>query len=230
VSKDQWIVDQGSGELIAYPNPYGDITQDEAQAAEVAEQAIIETKRGIELNFLKLSNMLHYFDEQEYYKGRGYPTLRAWAMSPEIELGWRVVQDLLRIRREVLPLLSDEYVDDAVALMLNAGVSKVRAILPLVRDEEHRDVIPELIVDAASMPLRDVQAEVKRLQGQEDPIDKRYPAVFKARVKQGEAYTTVDVSVMDGVTVEPCGKLSMRNRYWPRFEQRFGDFIDFVED
>jgi hypothetical protein len=113
--------------------------------------------------------------------------------------------------------------------MLNAGVSKVRAILPLVRDEEHQDVIPELLEEAASMPLRDVQAEVKRLQGKEDPIDKRYPAVFKARVRQGEEFTTIDVSVMDGVSVEPCGKLQVRNRYWPRFEQRFGDFIDFVE-
>lgn len=227
----QWIVD-GSGELVPFHDPFKNITPEDAAVAERTENAIIETKQGIERNFLKLAYLLDLFDANELYKGCGFEDMRSWAMSQKIELSWKVVQDLLRIRREMIPVLTEQTgsEEQAQQVLITAGVSKARAALPLLRDEDGEEKVSELIERAPELTWNDVRAEVKRLRGIEEPIDKRFPAIFKARARQGDEFTRLDISVMDGGTVERCGTLNIRNRYMPRWDDRFGEFIEYAED
>lgn len=227
-NENQYIIGS-DGSLEVYSDPFKNITPADAQVAEQAQLAIIGTKQDIERNFLKLAYLLDIFEANKLYKGCGFEDMRSWAQSPQIELGWRVVQDLLRVRREMVPILTDQVgsEEQAQEVLVAAGVSKARAVLPLLRDEDGEEKVIDLVERAPQLTWNDVRTEVKRLRGIEQPLDHRFPAVFKAKVKQGEEYSRVEVSVTDGGTTDRCGVLTIRNRYMPRFEDRFGQFIEF---
>ena len=142
----QWIIDS-DGSLVPYQDSFKNITPADAAMAERAELAIIGTKQDIERNFLKLSYLIDVFDANQLFKGRGYETMRDWAQSPEIELSWRLCQDLLRVRREVVPILVDQVGSEEQAneVLISAGVSKARAVLPLLRDDGGEEKVIDLV-------------------------------------------------------------------------------------
>lgn len=226
----QWIVDS-DGSLVPFHDPYKNITPADAAMAKQAEIAIIGTKQDIERNFLKLAYLVDIFEANKLYKGCGWETMRDWATSPEIELSWRVVQDLLRVRREVVPILTEQVgtEEQAQEVLVSAGISKARAILPLLRDEGGEEMVVDLVERAPQMTWNDVRNEVKRLRGIEQPIDARFPALFRAKAKQGDEFTRLEISVTDGGTTERCGVLTIRNQFMPRWDERFSQFITYED-
>lgn len=223
-----WQIDS-DGELIAYDDPFKNVTNDLAEVAEHAEQEIRQTKDTIEVEFLRLSYLLDEFDRRGLYLARGYETMKSWSESPEIELSWRVTQDLIRIGREVIPLLKESYGDPdrAHRAIIEAGVSKVRAALPLLRDKGKSDDFIEIIEAAPSMPWNDVRNEVKERRGMARPLDETFPVLFRAEIKMYDEHANIRVFAIDGTTTEQLGTLRIRHEWLPRFEERFGSLIGF---
>jgi len=223
-----WQID-GTGELIAYDDPFKNVTNDLAEVAQKAEDEIRQTKDTIEVEFLRLSYMLDEFDRQGLYLARGYETMKAWAESPEIELSWRVTQDLIRIGREVLPLLKESYGDPdrAHRAIVEAGVSKVRAALPLLRDGDKNEDFIEIIEAAPSLPWNDVRNEVKERRGMARALDETFPVLFRAEIKLYDEHANIRVFAIDGTTTDQLGTLRIRREWLPRFEERFGSLIGF---
>lgn len=225
VTGTSWQID-GDGTLVAYPDPFKEVDQDAVVRAEASEQVIIGLKLSIESNFQYLARVLDDFDQKQYYLARGYESMRDWCQSPEIELSWRLVQDLLRIRREVIPVLEQAHGEQAEETLLSAGVSKVRAALPLLSDGRPDDFV-ELVELSPSMPWNDVRAEVKRLRGTERPLDEPFAVLFKGEITTYEGHATIKVFAIDGVTYEKLGSLRIPLKWLPRFEERFGKLISF---
>lgn len=224
-----WQIDS-DGELIAYDDPFKNVTNDLAEVAQKAEDEIRQTKDTIEVEFLRLSYLLDEFDERGLYLARGYETMKAWAESPEIELSWRVTQDLIRIRREVIPLLKESYYGDADRAhraVVEAGVSKVRAALPLLRDKDKTEDFIEVIEAAPNLPWNDVRNEVKERRGLARPLDEPIPVLFRAEVKMYDEHANIRVFAIDGTTTEQLGTLRIRKEWLARFEERFGSLIGF---
>lgn len=223
-----WQID-GSGELIGYDDPFKNVTNDLAELAEQAEAEIIQTKDTIEVEFLRLAYLIDEFDSRRLFLARGYESMKAWTESPEIEISWRVAQDLIRIRREVIPLLKDTYGDPDAAhrAVVEAGISKVRAALPLLRDKGKTDDFIEVIEAAPNMPWNDVRNEVKERRGMARPLDEAFPVLFRAEIKLYDEHANIRVYAIDGTSTEQLGTLRIRREWLPRFEERFGSLIGF---
>src|SRR5690606_25951756 len=110
-------------------------------------------------------------------------SFKEWVEAPEIEVGHRVALDLLRIVREVMPVLQqDRELGAAIQTLGDAKISKTRAMLPLLSEGFDEEFI-DLIDRAPQMTLRDVNREVRALRKGEGD-DEEMPAVFKAKVKR----------------------------------------------
>lgn len=223
-----WQID-GDGTLVSYPDPFKNVDQTSIDKAISQEDKIITTKIEIESNFLKLAYLLDEFDNDGLYLARGYENLRSWSESPDIELSWRVVQDLLRIKREVIPLLSEQYNDSQTVnkMILEAGISKVRTALPLLRDADHSADFIDVIEAAPSMPWNDVRKEVKERRGLARDLNEKFPVLFRGDVKIFDEHANIKFYAIDGSTSELLGTLRIRREWLARFEDRFGSFISF---
>lgn len=220
----------GDGTLVSYPDPFKNVTERDVTDAVEWENAIVSAKVEIEAGFLKLAYLLTDFDDRKLYLARGYETMKAWAESPDIELSWRVVQDLLRIKREAIPLLEAKLGNeqDVKRVMLSAGISKVRTALPLLVDENTKDDFVEVLSLAPEMPWNDVRQEVKERRGLARAPDERFPVLFKGQVTLYDSHATITVWAMDGVEQEALGKLRIKRAWLARFEERFGKLITFT--
>lgn len=227
-----WQID-GDGTLVAYPDPFKHVTPAQAQTAAQYENNIIATKDEIEAHFLSLAYQLDRFDRERHYLARGYESMKTWAESPEIEIAWRTVQDLLRIHREVIPMLADHIADPndpdhyaAQSMVLKAGISKVRTALPLLRDGKDADFI-DIIEAAPQMPWNDVRNEVKDRRGLLRPLGEPFPVLFKGAIRLFDDHATIRIFALDGTTTENLGSLRIKTQWLARFEERFGELISF---
>lgn len=202
-----------------------------SDALNIAELQVKDAKRSIELGFAKLGYLLSEIDEQQMYRGFGFPKFKLWIESSDVEISHRVALDLIRIHREVKPLLGEG--GDSEIRIGRIGVSKVRAMLPLLNMENgktaFKKLFDELEQSAIPMTWNDVRQEVKKLRGIEKPIDARYATVFKATVTRGEKVSRVEIVGMDGVAIETLGVLSIPNAWMPRWVSRFGDFVEHIK-
>src|SRR6478752_8941544 len=104
--KDQWQIDQGTGELVRYDNTYDFVKDGDVKRADEVADEIIEHSRTIELHYLKLAQALSTFNSERLYLAKGFPSFRVWAESNEITgLSYRTAHNLLRIADEALPIL-----------------------------------------------------------------------------------------------------------------------------
>lgn len=224
-----------SGAMETYADPFANVTPAMVEAANDAQNSIIECKNTIEAAFMTMAFHLDSFDENKFYLALGYETMREWTEDTSVEVGWRVALDLLRIVREGVPVLmahvndlpEDDRFPEAVRLLAEAKSSKVRACLPLLSDGLDLDFI-DLIEKAPMMPLKEVNKEVRRLRNNGE--DEERPAVFVAVVKRGEKKSSYKIRVINGLQGEDIGTLVIPNEYTDRFHKRFGDFIEFDVD
>lgn len=224
-----WQLDETGG-LVGYADHFKHVTQEDAANAVEWENKILTAKVEIEAGFLKLCYMLDIFDRERFYLARGYETMKAWAESPEIELSWRVVQDLIRIKREAIPALEATVGDDGTVerMILQAGISKVRAALPLLSDETTKDDFAEVIDLAPQMPWNDVRQEVKERRGLALAVGEQRPVLFKGAITVYDDHATITIYAIDGTTSESIGKLRVKKLWLPRFEERFGKLVEFT--
>lgn len=220
-----------TGELELYHDPYGGITPEVAQKAEHAELEIIKRRDKVEQSFLEMAFLLDDFEANEYYRARGYPSFKTWTEDPSVEIGYRVAADLLRITREVMPVLEQtRSTDEAIATIANAKISKTRALLPLLSEGKDEEFV-ELLDMAPEMTLRDLNREVRMIRSGDDENGDLRPAVFKAYVRRGDKRTRYKIIMLNGQITEDVGTLSIPNEYTSRWTERFGRFLEFeLED
>lgn len=220
------------GGLQTYFDPYANVTTDDVALAEKAEQIILDEKWSIECSYAKLAFLLDKFDQERLYLARSCATMKEWCAGEQIDISWRLAQDLIRIQREVIPILETELgPEHAVTAVGKVGVSKVRAMLPLLRDDDGEQKVVDLVdrlLDPAQPKLNwdGVRAEVKQLRGQEEPIDKKYAAVFKIFVRKSESHSRIRLVAMDGVRIEQLATFMLPNEWLARFEYLFGEFVE----
>lgn len=220
-----------SGEMEIYHDPYVEMTTELAQEAEHAEHEIIKRRDRVEQSFLEMAFLLDDFEANEYYLARGYPSFKTWTEDPSVEIGYRVAADLLRITREVMPVLEqDRTADEAIATIANAKISKTRALLPLLSEGKDAEFV-EMMDMAPEMTLRDLNREVRMIRSGDDENGDALPAVFKAFVRRGDKRTRYKIIMVNGQITEDVGTLSIPNEYTSRWTERFGHFLEFeLED
>lgn len=221
------------GSLEVYHDPYYEVTPELVEQANLYEQQIITTQEDLARNFVKLGYYLDEFRRNHFYKAKGYPTFDTWLRSPEINLSKSQAHKLIRIKSQIIPLLKEKLAVDestAINMAVSAGVSKlskIQALIPL----GYNDEAVTLTEEAPNLTLQDVELKVKSLKlGREMEIDETFPAMFRGTVRKGEDFSRIKVDMLNGVTIESCGVLTIRNVFLQRFIDRFGGLIRFQEE
>jgi len=217
---------EADGSLAIYDNAFADVTPAQAEQAAILENEIRATKGGVEEHFYHLALLLDRFEREKHYLARGYERMKDWCESPEIELSWRVVHDLLRIIRELIPALETQGLstEEAHRLVREVGISKARAILPLIRVAEARPQLPALVEQAVSLRWRDVVAEVKE---RIETHPKAEAIRFTAYVVDRPSQARLDIVGTDGMRIERLGTLVIPHEWLPKFISRFSRFVEF---
>lgn len=221
-----------SGELEKYPDTYASVTPEDVQAAMTTEGQIIEENQKVARSFIKMAYLLDMFESSKLYLARGFPNLTSWLGSPEINISYRVARDLLRIKRELIPTLGENLPNgelDAIALLSQVGISKARAVLPLMKKGDP-DAVLEMVQDASNQTFRDIKDTVKEVvTGKEIEVGKKQPVRFFARARRNDTFTTIKVTADNGVGFEDCGTLTIRNDYVDQVTRWFGENLSFEE-
>jgi hypothetical protein len=216
-TKQSFIDSDGS--LVRYEDPYV-VTEEQFIEAVALEEQIIAVRGDIDKHFLVLGRLLDTFDKRSGFLARGYPTFKAWVQSPEIDLSYRTAHDLLRIVREVLPLLGPR---EAIP-----SVSKLRELLPLLADDDGQQKFLETFDSTQQATVRDTREAVREARGQSS-VAAAFPAIFKAEVTRGDVYHRVRITCLTGVDQYRVGDLLIKPEHWSRWEGRFGEFVEFTD-
>lgn len=226
----QYSLIGSSGEMETYPDPYADESPETAQAAEVMEQAILAERNKAESSFLKMAFLLDEFDSKQLYLSRSFDSMKTWTEDPSIEISWRLALDLMRIPRQVVPALEENgyTFEQAIALLSEAKVSKIRAAMPLLAEGFESDFVA-LVEEAPNLTLKDVNREVRAIRKGDESDDDR-PALFKAFVRRGDTHTMFKVITIKGDLREEAGTLRVHNDDAPRMAMLFGDrHVEYVD-
>ena len=221
----QYVID-GSGELVAYADHFKDVTQEDAEYAEALETHIISVAGNVTVGYLQMAKALSEFEEKKYYKARGFESFRAWADSPNLKgIGYRTAHDLIRIYRDILPVLAKHDAMDAMPLIQSG---KMRAILPILGDENAEEKIIDAVYTIKDLTTKDSYAAINEIRGKKDSFEEGdLPTIFKAKVLYGESYHKVIITAMAGDDIYQVGMLSIKPKDWPRWEERFGRFVEY---
>jgi hypothetical protein len=227
-TRNYYTIIDSDGALVSYPDPYAGVTDQTVERAEEVERLLLAAKSDVEMGFMKMAIALDVIEREQLYRSRGYETMRQYVEGPEVDLNWRTATDMIRISREVLPLYESH---PDLPTVKELGVSKVRALLPLLRlpDGEERFVAKAQQVTEADWTWKDTVAEVKAERGLATDPSKPLPVVFMAKVTVGEETTRVKVTGSDGNRHKDCGVLMIPNAWWPRWESRFGRFVIYED-
>lgn len=213
----------GADGLEVYPDTYNGAEQDYDAAVELKEY-ILNLQRDIDQSFLRLGMSLCVMDDNKYYLALGLPSFKAFLDSDEITLSYRLGNDLMRIVRELVPILQPEGTETLPSL----SVSSMRELLPLIGTDKSPEEIVAIADEIENMTVRDAREHIKESRGltSESP-----PVIFVARVQQGEAYHRVTITRTGGedadvyqVTPQP---LMIKPADWARWQQRFSGFIRY---
>lgn len=217
MTEREWFIDS-DGTAVHYPQVYRPTPEQVVQANEQLH-IVLENKKNAEISFLRMAQALDVVEKNQLYKAHGVPSFRAWVSSPNVDLSYRLASDLLRIVREVLPILPEG--------TNIPSVSTLRELLPVLGDDQGKEKFVEALHEVEGLTVVDTRERIKELRGIARPIDEPLPAVFKARVRMGEAFHRVEITCTTGVDQYNVGVLTIRREHWPRFESRFGAFIEF---
>lgn len=212
------------GNIERYSDDFAQVTPELIQKAKQSQLEILNYKSTIEQSYLRLGQELAQFKQENMHLALGYNSFRAWADSPEISIGYRLCMNLIRIVSEVLPILVEHDAIDAVST-----VSNMSAILPILADENAEEKIVEAAYTVKDLTNRDAIEYVKEIRGQARDINEATPAIFHAKLRRGESFHTVQVFCGNGQDYYEVGTLRIRPADWPRFEARFGRFIEMVD-
>jgi hypothetical protein len=208
------------GALETYQDLYQP-TQQEIEDAETLEKYILEQYQNVETSFLKLGGALIQFEERKLYLAKGMPTFQSWLQSPMFGFTPAHGLRLMRIVRDLLPLLADK----ETLLPL----STLTAMLPMLNDGSTPEQISEVYDACEGLTVADAKKVISQARGLEDHDP---PTVFSATIENKNGFVIVDVTCYteEGdiykVTQTP---MKIKERDWPRFEQRFGAFLQIKD-
>lgn len=212
---------QGSdGNLEYYPQIYKP-TDDEVEAAQKLEQYIIEQQQNIQGSFLKMGAALLKFENDKLYLARGVPNFQSW-VSEHCDFSYAWAKSLIRIVRDLLPVLGE--VEEM------PSVSTMRELLPMLSEGRSQAEIREAFEEVQGLTVRDAKHRLRELRGIEEPP---IPTTFRARVQEREDFVLVTISRFgddgDIYDLTSRGPLYIKKKDWPRWQDRFGVFIEFRE-
>lgn len=212
-------IDQGSGEVQFYQDPYKNVDAAAVEKADEITRRIREEMGTIEQSFLKVGFYLDLFEQNRYYLARGCGSFREWCDSPELDISYRKAMDLIRLVREAYPILPGTTPEEKLGVLTDAGVSKSRELLPLLSAGKE-DAFIAMIEEAPHLTWRDLRKEVKTMLGQDaDPTDAN--AFFKVHAQRQGEVAKVTVTCHDSQGAFPCGVLTVPLGAAPRFLNRF---------
>lgn len=209
------------GTLEQYNDAFGDVTEEDVEAAIRLENEIKKHGRTIELSYLKLARDLSEFNKKEYYKARGFESFKTWADSPELSVGYRTAQNLLRVADELMPTLVELGLTDElppIGIMYN--------LLPLLNDENPKEKIRQAVTSVGGLSFRDAKEVIRGIRGLAASTD---VVKFSAKLKLGPSTNSFDlfVSTPDGDYYK-AGTLSIKRDEWPVWE-KVTDFIYYEQ-
>lgn len=224
----QYIID-GSGELIAYPDPYKNVTPELAEQAENFEKEILAVKQHTELNWVRLALHLSTFKKQKLYLACGHDSMAAWAKNSGVGLSYGMVCALIRIADVVYPIAEEAYPDPAIQLA-TIGISKVRVALPILRDDDGKSKFVTALYTAQYLTLNDFKDYIKEVRGMGGKPDDPLPIIFKAHIEKRDDFAFLNISGNDGIKFSRIGVLKMPIEWLPRWEERFGRFVQYHDE
>lgn len=235
------------GSLVPYADPFKSVTPEMVTLAERIQVQVQTTKAEIEHNFLRLAKLFDLVEREQLYKALQFETMWEWVASPQIEMSKRVVQDLLRIAREAIPVMKEhialalpdgvtadeadeELEQEALARLGRAGVSKTREALRLLRHENGEDQFLQVIAKAPEQTWDQTREEVNERRGVGRAYDEASPAIFRAKVRRGQnGHSRVEVTCTTGVDVYSCGALTVKTEHAARLDHLFGRYIEYID-
>ena len=211
-------IEQGTGELLTYPDPFAGIDQQVKESFDEFENEVLTNLFDIETSLIKLGYALSAFKSAEAYKGLGYTSFKLWCQDPTVDLTVKQANDLIRIVEEVLPKL--ESMDRMLSTI------KLKMLLPLLNEDIDILMVAELIQD---MTVSDAKATIKELRGIEDKVEKAFKAYVKKEPNWNEI-TIVYYGENDTYTVTNSGPMHIKSEHMAEWTSRFGRFIEYSND
>ena len=198
------------GNLEHYPQIYQ--SDDEKIAmAEGLEKYILEQQQSIEKSFLKIGAALIKFEEDELYLARGVPNMRTWLQGPEFSFSYEHATKLMRIVRDLLPMLGDRP---------PLPVSKMAELLPMLPTSTPEEVV-SAYEEIEDLTVKDAKARLRELRGLEPHT---MPVTFYARVQRGETNHHVWLSRTgedgDHYNMTPRSPLIVKRKDFAAFVER----------
>lgn len=214
------IIDQGTGELLVFPNTYAN-QEENLEAAGRIQTYILEKQQELDSAFLSIGAALKVMRDEEYFLALGHPTFRAWLSGPDFHISYRLGVDLIRVVEELIPKFEEANLD---AL----PVSKMRELLPLLGTDQE-DSLMDIVDEISNMTVRDARDHIQEVRGL--TRDNQPPIIFRARVERGESYHRVWITRLGGENADiyevTSAPLRIKPADWDRWQSRFGDFIDY---
>lgn len=217
MTEKEWYI-EGDGELVHYPQIY-QADDDKIALAEGLEQYIIEQQQNIESSFLKIGAALIKFEDDELYLARGVPSMKAWLDGPEFTFTYAHATRLMRIVRDLLPVIGDA--KDRLP------ISTMKELLPMLSEGATPEEIQHAVEEVEGLTTRDAKRRLRELRGVEE---REIPTIFRARVRTGEAYNRVWITRTgeDGVyDMTPSGPVLVRPADFAHWADRFGFAIEY---
>lgn len=186
-------INEGTGELETYNDFTKDVTPEQVEIAFQTERQILEMANSIHETSLNLGYALLLFRDAELYKARGYETFSLWVGSAEMaNVGVQTAKYLIRIVEEIVPVLEEQSVPPA-----EYPVSTLRAMLPLLTEENGENLVIEAAEAVKGLTCRDAAAIIKEMRGVDQKEDEE-PSVVKAYVTMGDKVHEIETFVFRG--------------------------------
>lgn len=212
------LVDQGTGELLRYDDPFAEVTPELIARADEVENELRGHLGNLQKTYIQIGLCLDIFDREKLYLAKQCDSFREYAKSPHLGMDYRTAHDLLRIVREALPILMQ---NDMMHLL--PSVSKMRALLPTLADGEETFIkAVEAVQDLTVAASYDAIDEIRGVDAKDK---KRKP--FRAVVRTGPKEHKVKIYSTNEEDSYTLGFLSVKREEWAAFENMFGSNVEF---
>ena len=183
------------------------------KAAILFDETIKRRVRREREDWITTAKMLHYFKKHQLWRHHpaGFASFFEWAEQPEIAIAASIVSDMTAIV-ELAPFLEDAGID-IYEVIRRAGPSKVRALVPQIREAVREGTVAEQIgplIDAIDCTTYAEVLEMTRTRGVRAQFD---PEVICQSLPDGRYRIVLDCSLDELEIV--ARRLSVKRWYNP---------------
>lgn len=208
------IIQEGTGELLSFPDPFKEVTEDDVTVARVLEQEVLYFKGQIEKSFILMGKALIEFRDAKGYLALGFESMSLWCQSDSVDISYSQAKSLIRIVEDLLPILTEAGVQPLTS------VSKMRELLPLISEGKDLAEAAEAIRDLKIIDAKEVIREIRGLAEPEEGT------IFKAYVTKRVNENDVKIMCYGRERVYVMGTLRIHQNDMARWMERFGRFLE----